>query len=656
MTPRDVVLAAHRARENSATLVIDDDVASLLDGEPGVARLSSTGLDPSELWSCSGVGGLHLVVVSSKWSARDLFRVLALVERFLSPDGRILILPPTDVSVEIRPEATEVFCGAYPWARRQVDADVVDLTRTPESHLAAFRRPNAIVEKSTTTVDSVAPSREVDVGKGVLTRVESTSVELEGETRAPTFKIALGGKRVVSLAIFGDSRRGSEFWRQMPTFAVNYLLAHHAVFSGYELWIHHDENLFRANGGDVLFGLARRGLVKLVYAGETPLKCVGMLWRLLPAWDPTVDVLVCRDVDSLPTWRDRQCVEEFVSSGLGCGVIHDNPEHGWVMGGLVHFRADLLRGLAPSLDDFISSAKKSDEAWSIHGADQDYLNERSGSFGQIFEHSLKSRGIQTIKGSLFAREIALPGDAAVASVSPAVREGSDLLTNYMGSAGYDTRLARAFYDNYSPIADAVREAEHFARGQGLRRGSGEYLSVDEVFLSGVDNWCNHRPLLYLALEETAGSSLPVLEMGMGDGSTSQLHAYCESRGRLLRSYDSAGDWIERFVHLRTDWHLIQGVGQEWESVHDGTRWSVALVDHAPGERRYIDVERLADNCDVIVIHDSEPEAVGYGLHHIWHLFKYRVDVKSSGAWATAVSNTVNVTKWRGRELGGWRIS
>jgi len=29
------------------------------------------------------------------------------------------------------------------------------------------------------------------------------------------------------------------------------------------------------------------------------------------------------------------------------------------------------------------------------------------------------------------------------------------------------------------------------------------------------------------------------------------------------------------------------------------------------------------------------------MDKIWHLFKYRVDVKSKGAWATAVSNTID---------------
>lgn len=150
------------------------------------------------------------------------------------------------------------------------------------------------------------------------------------------------------------------------------------------------------------------------------------------------------------------------------------------------------------------------------------------------------------------------------------------------------------------------------------------------FLKNITNWNNHRPLLWWALQHTKPSSLPVLEMGCGDGSTPYLKQYCKRSRKRLISYDYDKEWAAKFgaTHV-TDWDSIQ---------HE--QYSVVLIDHSPGERRHIDVEMLADKAEYIVIHDSEPSADhGYQLSKVWHLFPYRRDLITDGAWATIVSKT-----------------
>lgn len=179
------------------------------------------------------------------------------------------------------------------------------------------------------------------------------------------------------------------------------------------------------------------------------------------------------------------------------------------------------------------------------------------------------------------------------------------------------------------------------------------MNQDE-FLRDVDDWCNHRPLLWFALEATAGSEAPVLELGMGRGSTPHLHAYCESRGRRLLSLDSQPEWCAEFAHLGSALHEVRCAGCDWSGFsHDaGQAFSVALVDHAPSERRQFDVEYLVTRCQVIVLHDTE----GSMYDGVWRHFPYRADVRTPGACATAVSNTIDVTRWRGQVVGGWGIS
>lgn len=161
----------------------------------------------------------------------------------------------------------------------------------------------------------------------------------------------------------------------------------------------------------------------------------------------------------------------------------------------------------------------------------------------------------------------------------------------------------------------------------------------EQFLQGVENWDNHRYLLWHALEATTGD---VVEMGMGHGSTPFLREYCKDAGRMLYSYENNFEWFKKFQHLTDELHKVQHV-TDWDEVsisHPSP--SVVLIDHAPGERRHIDVERFSKTAQIIVIHDSEPAATGYMMDKIWGLFKYRRDHKSPGAWASMVSNFMKV--------------
>ena len=166
----------------------------------------------------------------------------------------------------------------------------------------------------------------------------------------------------------------------------------------------------------------------------------------------------------------------------------------------------------------------------------------------------------------------------------------------------------------------------------------------EDFLKDVQNWDNHRHLLWPALEFTHNSTNGVVEMGMGQGSTPFLHQYCEDAKRPLFSYENNLEWLNKFSHLESPLHKITHV-VDWDVVSKiHPEPSVILIDHAPGERRYIDVQRFANSAKIIVIHDSEPEATGYMMDRIWGLFKYRKDFTSPGAWATMVSNFVDVSK------------
>ena len=173
----------------------------------------------------------------------------------------------------------------------------------------------------------------------------------------------------------------------------------------------------------------------------------------------------------------------------------------------------------------------------------------------------------------------------------------------------------------------------------------EELEIRALFNGAVNGYGSHRPALCEAVVRTAG---PILELGMGDTSTHALHGVAETCGRLVCSYDHAASWVERYSKLRTAHHRIESITSWDECPIESMRWGVALVDHAPAKRRKIDIARLADRADVIVVHDTEEPA--YGYDRVLSTFKYRLDDRSCTPWTTLLSNTLDVSSWTIRKL------
>lgn len=160
------------------------------------------------------------------------------------------------------------------------------------------------------------------------------------------------------------------------------------------------------------------------------------------------------------------------------------------------------------------------------------------------------------------------------------------------------------------------------------------------FLKGVANWDNHRYLLWPALEATKGL---VVEFGMGHGSTPFLNQYCTENKRELCSYDNTLDWVDKFREYGNKYHRLF-LAHNWEDV-EYNQIDVMLIDHAAGERRKFDIAKYANIARIMVIHDTEPAADhGYQMRAELAKFKYIKEHESEGAWASMVSNFVDVSK------------
>ncbi len=165
-------------------------------------------------------------------------------------------------------------------------------------------------------------------------------------------------------------------------------------------------------------------------------------------------------------------------------------------------------------------------------------------------------------------------------------------------------------------------------------------AIRKLFSGSSGPYGTHRPSLCEAIVRTTG---PILELGMGNDSTPSLHAVAEACGRVVRSFDHDAAWSERFSGLRSAHHRIAHF-MSWDACPIMSEvWGVVLIDHAPAERRAVDIERLAQRAQVIVVHDSEDPS--YGYDRVFGLFAHRSEDRDHRPWTMLLSNRVDVARW-----------
>lgn len=141
------------------------------------------------------------------------------------------------------------------------------------------------------------------------------------------------------------------------------------IFPGWTISLQTDESTYNAYKG--LFDALP---IKVSIHESAPLT-KAMLWRLHPVFDyNNYSHVICRDLDSPLTYREAQCIQEWINSDLAAHAITDSVSHGVPMlGGMVGFvtgywpmRTNLQHWRDMFTNNFID--------FSIKGADQTFLN------------------------------------------------------------------------------------------------------------------------------------------------------------------------------------------------------------------------------------------------------------------------------------------
>lgn len=157
-------------------------------------------------------------------------------------------------------------------------------------------------------------------------------------------------------------------------------------------------------------------------------------------------------------------------------------------------------------------------------------------------------------------------------------------------------------------------------------------------MAAFDIYTTHLPSLAACVARTTG---PVLELGMGEGSTPFLHYACRGK-RLLVSAEYDHSWAAKYEPYGSPDHLIYHV-RDWHcwDVPESRYWDVAFLDLSPGEERAAMMPRLANRCRFLVIHDTERDhgsAADYKYEQHFGLFQYRTEMRRFRPYTMVLSN------------------
>jgi len=160
-------------------------------------------------------------------------------------------------------------------------------------------------------------------------------------------------------------------------FFVNYLRslprAHWSVYSDLKLVIHHDERVKEYPYFKAIQAMEREGLLELVPMGEAKTLTGSMLWRMKAIFRKDAEIVLCRDLDSLSTPRERIAVERWINSGKAIHVIHDSVSHSGIMGGTLGIRCSKFKDLFPTWEHMQGSIENTSVDWNKLGSDQRWL-------------------------------------------------------------------------------------------------------------------------------------------------------------------------------------------------------------------------------------------------------------------------------------------
>lgn len=185
----------------------------------------------------------------------------------------------------------------------------------------------------------------------------------------------------ISYSLFGYNQQHEncyDFRAYLRGLHINIRVAE-LLYPGWKVVVMTDQSVISSGYWQYLCKLCTNGRIDMYTLSDSEL-CRMMLYRLYPLFiidghRPKYDRIICRDTDSLLSYRERQAVEYWMRGPKMAHAITDSVSHTiTLMGGMIGFQSGPFRERmgVKTFDELLSLSQGID--FNRKGADQDFLN------------------------------------------------------------------------------------------------------------------------------------------------------------------------------------------------------------------------------------------------------------------------------------------
>lgn len=241
------------------------------------------------------------------------------------------------------------------------------------------------------------------------------------------------------------------------------------LYNGWDNVINMDEATYNSPYRKIFDWHQNKGFIKIrLWPNGTPL-CAAMLWRVAtvfeydhPEW--RYSHVICRDLDSISTYREAQMVKQWIDEDKAIHCITDSVSHDVAMlGGLCGFRPGYV-------NDILKLTNRPDQAFDklmakgrsinfdVKGSDQKFLNDyvyNTDCCNNATEHFIKGRSHD--KKEENGRHYSI--DESIDIGVPDLFKATNLFAGHAGAAGFYEIPTLRFLSHYDPYRKDYEELE-----------------------------------------------------------------------------------------------------------------------------------------------------------------------------------------------------
>lgn len=263
--------------------------------------------------------------------------------------------------------------------------------------------------------------------------------------------------KVISYSLFGYDRERQESCFDFNSYLRGLMInirMNRLIFPEWKIVLQTDKNTYEA--WKDLFD--KLDLIIEVHQNNVPLT-LAMLWRLRPCFNLDYTHVLCRDLDSVATYREAQAVKYWINRDKAAHAITDSVSHDTpLLGGMIGFRPQYFMETvgARSWKELID--KRNNYDWTKKGSDQTFLRDivypcfaRHGwdSITQHYVLGMPNSFLSDCHNKIQDMELDIPFEY----------KESNEVCGHIGSAGYYNGQMSRFINKYKDKFEDLIEIE-----------------------------------------------------------------------------------------------------------------------------------------------------------------------------------------------------